>query len=133
MTIQYKDKAQTTQTTAYAEDTIESARAKAARMGCFVVFPEPTQLFVDIDTPAGLRTFVQNLPRLRGASYTVRPSQSGLPGHFHVTVAMSRPVSPIERIALQAMLGSDLTREILSWLRIQRGIEEPTIFFEREK
>ena len=70
------------------------------------------------------------MTRLSGVTYLVRPSPSGRPGRHHVVVTMPRPVSPMERIALQAILGSDPIREMLSWFRIERGIEEPTIFFE---
>jgi hypothetical protein len=43
---------------------------------------------------------------------------------------MPYTVTSIERVALQAMLGSDSIREMLSWLRLRRGIDTPTIFFE---
>ncbi len=116
----------------YGDDTIEIAVEKAKALGCTVVFPKPNELFLDIDTEASMRRFVRGVSRLRRVSYVVRSSPSGLPGRYHIVVTMPRPVSPLERIALQAMLGSDLTRELLSWMRIQRGIDEPTLFFERQ-
>ena len=116
---------------AYREDTIESAMEKAKLLGRIVVFPRPNELVIDIDNEAAMRKFVRGETRLHGVTYLVRPSPSMREGRHHVVVTMPFVVTPIERIALQAMLGSDLTMEILSWLRLSRGIDEPTIFFER--
>ena len=115
----------------HQDDTIESAIAKAATLGLAVVFPAPNQLFVDIDDEDSMDVFAENIRRLNNVSYTVAPSPSGTPGHYHITVTVPEAVSSLERIALQAMLGSDPTREILSWQRLRRGISDPTLFFER--
>jgi len=102
----------------YREDTLESAQEKAKLLGLVVVCPKSNQLFIDIDDASSMRRFVRCVLRLRGVSYIVRPSPSGLPGHYHITLAMPRTVTPLERIALQAILGSDSMRELLSWLRL---------------
>ncbi len=117
----------------YGEDTIESALAKAKTLGRTVVFPKPDELFIDIDSPAAMRKFVRGVTHLHGVTYVVRPSPSMRDGRHHVVVTMPFPVTPLARIALQAMLGSDLTREMLSWLRLNRGIQEPTLFFELQE
>jgi len=39
-------------------------------------------------------------------------------------------LTPIERVLLQACLGSDPVREVLSFLRIKRNHPTPTTFFE---
>jgi hypothetical protein len=116
--------------TSYKEDTIESAKAKAKTLGRVVVFPKANELFIDIDNPAAMRRFVRGVARFTGVTFLVRPSPSGRPGRHHVVVTMPTEVTPMERIALQSMLGSDPVRELLSWRRIQHGIEEPTLFFE---
>lgn len=48
----------------------------------------------------------------------VRPSRNGLPGR-HITVRLERAITPLERIALQAMLGSDRIRELLGFIRLK--------------
>jgi hypothetical protein len=61
-------------------------------------------------------------------------SPSGEPGHAHVVVTLERPVRDMrERIMLQALLGSDPMRELLSWRRLEDGADEDAIslFFER--
>jgi hypothetical protein len=115
----------------YADDTMESAAAKARELGRKMIFPEPNELFVDIDSEVAMRRFTRTVRHLVGVSYVVRPSPSLRPGRYHVVVTMPRRVTALERIALQAILGSDPTREMLSWLRRARGIVEPTVFFER--
>ena len=57
-----------------------------------------------------------------------RPSRSGYP-HRHVILRANRDLSPPERIALQACMGSDLVREFLSLMRYMGG-GEATTFFE---
>jgi hypothetical protein len=112
------------------EDTIESALRQARQLGLVVVLPRSNELFVDIDDEASMHVFLASVARLGDVSYLVRRSPSGAPGRRHITVTMPRAVTAMERIALQAMLGSDRVREILSWQRLQRGINEPTLFFE---
>jgi len=116
--------------TSYREDSVESAKAKAQTLGRIVVFPRPNELFLDIDNPAAMRRFVRGVARFIGVTFLVRPSPSGRPGRHHVVVTMPTAVTPMERIALQSMLGSDPVREMLSWRRIQHGIDDATLFFE---
>jgi hypothetical protein len=59
------------------------------------------------------------------------PSRGGLPKR-HITVYLGRAISSLERLALQAMLGSDRIRELLGFVRLQRGELHPTLFFERK-
>jgi hypothetical protein len=44
-----------------------------------------------------------------------------------------RDLTPIERVTLQTILGSDPKREFLSFNRIENGDEHPTLFFERKE
>lgn len=113
------------------DDTVESAARKALSMSQVVVVPADNELFVDIDTEEGFERFMALIPKLDCVSYTVRRSPSLRPGRHHIVVRLRRSVTPIERIAYQAILGSDPIREILSCRRIDRGIAQPTIFFER--
>jgi hypothetical protein len=113
------------------EAAVVSAKAK----GCIVVVPKPDKLFIDIDDAAGLATFNANLERVREIvpfTYRRRSSPSGAQGRYHILAKLSRAVGLTERILLQALLGSDLTREALSWQRADRGDPVPTPFFEKE-
>lgn len=115
-------------------DRDEKASEQAAKKGCRVVLPAPNELFVDIDDFASLAVFRKNVERLKEympCTWEERESPSGLPDHRHMVVTLEEDVDPFERIALQALLGSDRTREMLSWQRLQRYEANPTLFFER--
>jgi hypothetical protein len=53
--------------------------------------------------------------------------------HFHVTVTMPRAAPLLERVALQALLGSHLTRECYNWIRAKKGAKMPIVFFREKK
>jgi len=114
-------------------DRLEEATALAKANGRVVVVPKANELFVDIDSEADMERF----KRLRATvesflplKVDVRPSPSGRPGRHHIVVTLDREVTEIERVALQAILGSDPTREALSYRRILNSITPATLFFE---
>lgn len=112
----------------------EATRAAAAK-GLVVVIPKANELFVDIDDAASLAVFNRNvslMSELLPCTWAIAPSPSGKPHRHHATVTLSRDVSsPFERVMLQALLGSDLLHEVLSWRSATKGVEHPTLFFEK--
>jgi hypothetical protein len=109
---------------------------QATQDNLVVVKPEPNQLFVDIDNLFGQAIYEKNIEKLAGF-YTVlsieyHPSKSGLPNKQHITITLAQPVEPMERLILQAFLGSDLTREFLGLQRIKANDAVPTLFLERK-
>ena len=110
---------------------IESAKAK----GLVVVWPEADELFVDIDDASSLSTFEKHIIILKAVvpcTWRVMRSPSGKPERWHATVKLARPVESVfERILLQALLGSDLLHELLSWRQATKGSTAPTCFFEK--
>lgn len=114
--------------------TIEAALAAAAAKGTPVVRePAGNELFLDIDSAEDAEFFASQLLILEEnigiEGFVSTVSKSGLP-HRHVVVTLARDVTTLERIALQAMLGSDRKHELLSFLDMQKGMEKPTLFFE---
>lgn len=114
------------------------ARQQANVAGLRVVTPKPNELQIDIDSFHQMAVFGRNriiLERyLRIKECFIWPSPSGEEGHFHVRVVLEKPItSPLERIALQAILGSDPVRELFSYARWKRGDQEPTILFEKRR
>jgi hypothetical protein len=104
---------------------------KAAKHGMDIVYPEDDELFIDIDDSAGLKVFQEGLPLLGNLvlGYARTPSNGG-GDHWHIKVKLSRKVDDtLERIALQALLGSDRKRELLSWATMDGG--KVTCFFEK--
>jgi hypothetical protein len=120
----------------YDDWEADDARRKKAceERGLVVVKPKPDELFVDVDSFEALGVCAVHVERLKTLVVSSKrtPSPSGKPGRFHVVVKLSRPVKDdFERISLQALLGSDVTRELLSWLRASAGVADPTVFFEK--
>lgn len=118
-------------------DLDDDPREVAQRLGLVAVLPGPCDLFVDVDSDAAMDWLLQMLPSLEDEEgaltvevVTVVVSKSGLP-HRHVYLRASRALSSLERVALQACLGSDRKRELLSLLRVWSGAARPpTVFFE---
>lgn len=114
--------------------TLDDAQQKAAERGLEIKYPKSNELFIDIDNArdfARFKTLIEMLGRTEPVvGWVDTPSASG-GQHRHVVVTLSRSVSEFERIAFQAMLGSDLKREILSYERLKTGsCPHPTMFFE---
>jgi hypothetical protein len=115
------------------DDPYETAKAQ----GVDIVLPGPRELFLDIDDDESMAhyeamlAFCTNDPLfpMREIKRTVSP---GANWHVYVEVFSKEPLDPMTRIALQAALGSDRKRELLSALRIHFGLDRPpTVFFER--
>lgn len=129
---QSKETDYSTETT---DEQVAARRAKAcAERGCHIVEPAADQLQVDIDSHHALGVFHCNVRALGDlvVSHSMTPSPSRKAGRYHVTVRLKRPVKDaFERIALQALLGSDLAREMVSWKEATLGLSAPTVFFEK--
>lgn len=116
-------------------ETHEECLQSAKKKGLGVRYPAPNELFVDLDTQAAIDTFERAAAILarseKGMRWERHPSPSREPGHAHVVVTLQRKVGAKERILLQACLGSDPLRELLSLQRFEAGNPHPTLFFER--
>lgn len=112
--------------------------ALAEAEGLTVVIPGPYDLQIDIDDgAAALQRMSEGLEALRSYySVTEMKRTTSRGGGTHVYLAIDGidlGDNPILRCALQACLGSDVKRELLSILRvITRTNRPPTLFFEKE-
>lgn len=108
--------------------------------GYDILVPGDDELQLDLDSDEDYGRFVVAIARLKSeydakASDTElvweeRPSKSGLP-HKHIIVHLPATITNLERIALQAVLGSDRTREMLSLFRLWDGDPVPTLLAEK--
>jgi hypothetical protein len=121
----------------FLRQTLEEAFEIAAGKGCVVRVPGPRELFIDIDSDEANVSF-ERLRKACPADLIDRvdrtPSPSGRPGHYHIVVRLNRDLrDDRERVLLQAVLGSDPMRELLSWRRIENGSDSASvsIFFEK--
>lgn len=115
--------------------TAEEVAAAAARRGKSVVYPRENELFVDLDSPEARADFEENARFFSKLGvvfdYALRPSARA--GHWHavVTLADGAPVTTWQRLALQAALGDDHKRHVISCARALRGEEAAaSVFFE---
>lgn len=112
------------------------AQMEAESLGCTVLVPQANQLFIDLDDIDGNNWFNLNVGKIEEqlGPLTIEwlPSPSGAECHHHVVVTVSRNLSDIERIAMQAFLGSDRKREALSWVRLINDDPQPTLFYQKK-
>lgn len=122
----------------YSFDETRAAREKyiadMTAAGRRVELPAADQLQIDIDSYDAQRAFERSWcifsREWPEATHEIRASKSG-PPHAHVYVTVPGwQLEPIERIALQAALGSDPVRELLAVVRLAKGIPHPTLFVE---
>lgn len=114
---------------------INDACADAIADGLHVVEATGQDLFVDID--GGSQNL--NLFKKRAADLVSKEIAKSFHatrsknGGWHGYVELREPMSVTERIALQCVLGSDLTHEYLSFLTYRKlGERTRIVFFEKE-
>lgn len=83
----------------------------------------------DVELDARLLDRASELFGVQVDTFEVWTSKSGPPNR-HARVKLVNPATVVERIALQAMLGSDPMRELLSLARLRRGVAEPVRLFK---
>ena len=117
-------------------DGIDSDLAikEANANGWDVVSPAEDELQIDIDDDAAYAVWTQQRrivdEHVGILSVRESPSKSNHPEKRHLTVKVARQLSAVKRILLQAVLGSDLKREALSFVRTLRDDPHPTLFLE---
>lgn len=108
---------------------------RAMKEGLRIVLPKGNELQLDFDDDESFNLFESLFHIARphlGKSFEIvtNPSRHGLPRR-HTTITLDHNVTMLERIALQACLGSDRKRELLSFIELQNGDSAPTLFFEQ--
>jgi hypothetical protein len=92
-----------------------------------------TTLLLDIDSdtlPDGFMRWLTLLEEQVGVvTYEVFVSKSG---NRHVIITMKQPMDIIERIAWQAILGSDPVREACHLGSVKRNEQNPILLFQRK-
>lgn len=113
-----------------------AGRAEAAEKRLIVRIPHNDELLIDIDSDADLAVWDRNycvVDEMFGIdTYDIKPSRNKEQGK-HIYVKLAQPITPLERVLLQAILGSDLKREALSLWRIRNNDPDPTLFFEKSE
>lgn len=118
-------------TDAYASDPA----AKAAELGLDLVLPEADEVLLDIDDINDYLTMQRLLTALNDrmgvGTAVVHKETRSKNNNWHVYVRFNRALSDLERVALQACLGSDRMRECLALTEVFTHADRPpSVFFE---
>lgn len=113
-----------------------SAFRRADEQGLEIVYPKANELQLDIDNKEAYDYFHQNkwiLEQWFGIrAITERVSKSG-GDKKHITVQLGVVLTTVTRILLQAVMGSDKKRELLSFVMYAKGNEKkPTLLLEKK-
>ncbi len=123
-------------------DLNDDPRDTADRLGLEMVLPGPRELFVDLDSEADCvhhDAMMSLLAELAGKDIAPVKLTASAGGNKHAYLTSQflswfddgSNEQAILRVALQACLGSDRKRELLSLLRILFRLDRPpTVFFE---
>lgn len=115
-----------------------SARAfvEAAAHNLRITTPGSADLQIDIDSAEAFDTYKSHKEILNKfwviLQEVIADSKSGKPWRKHITVTLKNPITPLERIALQACLGSDRKRELLSLEQLKNNDPHSTLFLEKK-
>ncbi len=104
--------------------------------GLKVVYPEQDELLLDFDNSQDYDYFMETAQGILAQFWGVRkvetaPSASGEPGHLHCRVTLEKSITPMERFALQAALGSDRKRELLGIAMLNNEDPHPTFLIQK--
>lgn len=115
---------------------IQTARDIAEKANCDLDIADDYHLQFDFDSDADFQfythranlfnQFMEALDDCAIKSET-RRSKSG---NRHVILTLKKPLSAQYRILIQACMGSDRTREALSFIRLLGGIDTPVLLFK---
>lgn len=124
----------------YDFELVKSANAFASAKirNLDIVVPRENQLQIDIDSEEDYWTYKRSLVKFKLHVAEVlneesHPSPSGGLFRLHITLDLNKDLEVEERILYQLMLGSDRTREILSYVRFMNNDPTPTLFFEKRQ
>lgn len=111
--------------------TVEEVEEIAKTQGLVAVLPREDEIMLDIDQPTWkidqklVQVLSDNGYQLNHGRTTISKNKKR-----HVYYRTNRKLTDHERILLQAILGSDSTRELLSMIRLTEGSKCPTALFE---
>src|SRR5689334_6803495 len=112
------------------KDLEKFAKAK----GLVMVYPTDHELQIDIESQADYEVFKKHFAVLLEQSWKIdiqdAPSRNKPEGR-HITLrVLNKKFTQLERLLLQAVLGSDRMRELLCYFDKENGNGDTTFFFE---
>jgi hypothetical protein len=123
---------------AYFEDptrfTQRGTEQRARERGQIIEPSTPRTLQIDIDGREAYDRFEMLLEMWEGCPTlprlgTITERDSRTPGNCHITIELDENFDVPQRILFQALLGSDLKRELLSLASHMNGHDNPIVFY----
>ena len=109
----------------------KAAKQFAEENGLVIIESRGDVLQLDIDDEEAMETFKQNLRILRGITPLREQIETvSKSGHRHIYLKTEYQFSPQERICIQASMGSDRKRELLSLRNLKENRELPMFLYE---
>lgn len=104
--------------------TTELIMDKAHDLGLIAVFPEPNELFLDMDNaPWMYNETVMSIIAEKGYGPVAVLRTQSLNGNWHYIIKLSTNVVPLERLALESTLGSDPSRTALGLINYAHDVD----------
>lgn len=120
----------------HSKNNVQWGLVRAKRLHWKIVEPKPNQLQLDLDGARAVRRYGMLYGILRKQGLAKRWQEKIIPSkrvnHVHVIVTLPRRINNLERVALQAILGSDITREAFNYCRVKKRNKYPIVLFERD-
>jgi hypothetical protein len=117
----------------YSEARTDNNTADAVEDGFTVEYAEGNELLLDLDDEDAIARFESVRKRLANKVPLIElerwVSKSGDGIHVRLATLATESLSELERVALQACLGSDPLRECLTINDIRRGVKRPSRLF----
>lgn len=110
----------------------EKANITTAEMNGFTIIRgNENTLLLDLDTPAGNVQY-ETMLQMVDSKFGVLSIESwkSKSGHKHVKLLIRESLPAAQRIALQAVLGSDPKRETFGVYKLTKGVPEPSLLFK---
>lgn len=104
---------------------------QAEDAGFVVCRGAPDVLLLDLDSPEAVAQFERVFEAFaRNFDFLGAERWKSKSGNTHIRIRLSKPWDIQTRLVLQAALGSDGVKEMLTMLRVWNGIEEPSMLFQ---
>jgi hypothetical protein len=114
-----------------SEEYSATAENAARNMGMLIQRPNPTQLLLDFDNSESYFYFLKKAKELGFTNFYERFSKSGYP-HRHVIVNTGLHLTDWQRLAYQAVLGSDPVRAFLDVRYMHENGKTDTCLFVKK-
>ena len=113
----------------------DKAINKATKSGFAIVRTAPNLLLLDLDDAAACSKYLEMFPMVKEQIGLVKigewVSKSG--EGKHVVLQLDKPLPVSQRMLLQAILGSDLKREMYNLKRVWDKESDPIVLFKPKK